>query len=109
MHLTGLNLRNVQKVIDKSKERLRCIPDIQRIVYHGKEVALRHILGILSHDHLIHTHDSIDRCTDLVGDIGKESCLGGVCTLSIISCLLDLLILSSDDSRFHKSPYNSTC
>ena len=44
-----------------------------------------------------------------MGNVRKKPCFGGIGTLSVISGLLDLIILSSDDSGLHKSPYNGTC
>ena len=66
MHLARLDLAHIQHIVDQGKQGLRGVPDIEGIIHHRHEIALRHTCRILSHDHFVHTHDCVDGRADLV-------------------------------------------
>ena len=81
LHLSGLDLGDVQDVVDEGQQQLAGPLDIPGV--------LRHLLGdVLPQDDLVEADDGVDRGADLVAHAGEEVVLRPVQLLDLLLLLL---------------------
>ena len=109
VHSARFDLGDVEQVIDETEQGFRSAADVEGVIHHREEIALRNPGGILAHDHFIRAHDGIDRGADLVGHIGQEAGFGGVGAFCLLLGMADLVILPGNDRGTHGSPDHIAC
>src|SRR5262249_1636942 len=86
VHLPGLDLRQIQDVVDQGQEVLPRSVDVLQVFVLLLVQITKHPLG----QNLRESNDSIQRCPQLVRHVGEELGLVATCCLKLPTLLLDL-------------------
>ena len=90
VELAGLDLREIQDVVDDPQERVRRALDLHQVVaLLGREIGLEREVG--------EAHDRVHRGADLVAHVGEEVTLHAVRVVGRVASLLELCGALGDD------------